>query len=176
MRSVLRIVLAVLLGVGGGWLFKRFSDRKPSAEKPEVKAVAAKVQPVDQPEKSPEKAQDKRDQPIVVTGYIRRGSRINVQLSDGRTLIEDDPSLGKVTRASAIVDGKRLYLLKPQPRPVVDRTPPPKDADKPAEKLQETAVEEKSDWVTDKYGITRNIAPNRMAQSTVEGFLRSGSP
>lgn len=57
---------------------------------------------------------------VWVRGYVARGDRINVVLSDGRTLTERDGGLQTVHRASAIVDGELLYMAPIKERPRVN--------------------------------------------------------
>jgi len=51
-----------------------------------------------------------------VTGYVVRGSRINVTLSDGRTLTEEDGELVRVGRNFVdLKDGRRLWIRSSRP-------------------------------------------------------------
>jgi len=56
-------------------------------------------------------------EPVRVVGYVKRGSRINVVLSDGRTLNETDKGLQSVDRNGATVDGVKIWMQRPAPRP-----------------------------------------------------------
>jgi hypothetical protein len=48
---------------------------------------------------------------VWVTGYVVKGTRVNVSLSDGRTLTEEDGILAKVDRGGVtLVDGTRIPL------------------------------------------------------------------
>jgi hypothetical protein len=54
--------------------------------------------------------------PVWVAGWVVKGSRINVQLSDGRILTEEDGELAIVQRSGVTLkDGNRLYLLSRRP-------------------------------------------------------------
>lgn len=52
---------------------------------------------------------------VTVRGYVARNGRVNVILSDGRTLTEQDKSLERIQRNGAMVDGKKLYMMTPPP-------------------------------------------------------------
>lgn len=72
---------------------------------------------------------------VWVVGYAVRGRRLNVQLSDGRTLTEAD-DLKRVERNFAEMhDGTRYYLRRPEAKPV-EKVP----ASKTAEQLEAEKV------------------------------------
>jgi len=58
--------------------------------------------------------QKPHDEPKVlyVRGYVVKRDKINVVLSDGRVFTELDKELGPVARNSAMVDGKKLFMLE----------------------------------------------------------------
>lgn len=79
------------------------TDRKPIAVDQLSRDVeGAKVQP------------PPHQQQVWVDGYLVRGNRITLRLSDGRVLTEDDGEIVRVTRNFAMLrDGKKIYLRKP---------------------------------------------------------------
>lgn len=63
------------------------------------------------PSASSEQPNPPRQQPVWVRGYTVAAGRINVLLSDGRTLTEESGELLRVTRQFVeTVDGQRFYL------------------------------------------------------------------
>jgi len=53
------------------------------------------------------------ERPLYVSGYVQRNGKINVQLSDGRFLTENDPELMKVEKNCVwLSSGERLYMLQ----------------------------------------------------------------
>jgi len=60
---------------------------------------------------------------LSVRGYVVRGGRVNVVLSDGRTLTERDAEVSAIDRHSATVDGRKLYLVRPESRPPAPEMP-----------------------------------------------------
>lgn len=51
-------------------------------------------------------------EPIWVEGYVTSGGRINVILSDGRTLTETDPSLERIDRNGVVIDGQKIFMRR----------------------------------------------------------------
>lgn len=51
-------------------------------------------------------------------GYVRKGNRIDITMSDGSVLTETQPGLERVERNAIYLKGKLLYI---RPRPVQDR-------------------------------------------------------
>ncbi|MFT3869859.1 MAG: zonular occludens toxin domain-containing protein [Nibricoccus sp.] len=49
-------------------------------------------------------------QPVLVRGYLIRAGRVQVVLSDGRTVTDRDKELQRVDAAGTVVDGTRVYL------------------------------------------------------------------
>lgn len=75
----------------------------------------------------PYRSEPVTEKTVWMTGSVVRGRRINVTLSDGRTLTESD-DLGRVERNFAeLKDGTRFYLKRPESRIVerVDAKPAP---------------------------------------------------
>ena len=72
-----------------------------------VKGVPAPIEPIYRDDR-PERA-------FYVTGVVRRGRRVNVQLSDGRILTEEDPELrGSADlhrQAVLLATGQRLFIM-----------------------------------------------------------------
>jgi hypothetical protein len=90
-------------------------DVAPSpGEKP--KGVPAVIEPIYRDDR-PERA-------FYVTGVVRRGRRVNVQLSDGRILTEEDPELrGSADlhrQAVLLATGQRLFIMPGTPPPAPD--------------------------------------------------------
>jgi len=72
--------------------------------------------------------QPERENVLWMSGYIVKGNRVQVFLSDGRTLDQSDPSLGTLYKNSVMVDGKRIYRKPPynkkeDPRKLDKKTP-----------------------------------------------------
>jgi len=97
----------------------RDSSPDSSGEKP--KGVPAPIEPIYRDDR-PERA-------FYVTGVVRRGRRVNVQLSDGRILTEEDPELrGSADlhrQAVLLATGQRLFIMPAMPVPVSESTPAP---------------------------------------------------
>lgn len=63
------------------------------------------------------------DRPLFVTGYVQRNGKINVQLSDGRFLTENDAELLKVDKNCVwLSSGERLYMLQKRRFPIAENT------------------------------------------------------
>lgn len=58
-------------------------------------------------------------QDLWVRGYVVSGRKVNVHLSDGRILTEDDPELERVRRNGVVVSGQKLFM-----RPLADPAKP----------------------------------------------------
>jgi len=54
---------------------------------------------------------------VTVRGYVMRGARVNVILSDGRILTENDPELTMIGRNGVTVNGQKLFMARPDYRP-----------------------------------------------------------
>lgn len=62
------------------------------------------------------------EKPLFVSGYVSRNGRINVLLSDGRFLTENDPELVKVEKNCVwLSSGERLYLLQKRHIPQTEK-------------------------------------------------------
>lgn len=99
--------------------------------------------------------------PLWVRGYVARGKLVNVVLTDGRTLTEVDASLTRLDRASAVVDGRRVYMQQVESRGprVVEKAAEP-------EKVPEAVVvpePEDSAWRADPDGVRRLKKPDTLA-------------
>jgi hypothetical protein len=105
--------------------------------------------------------------PVWVAGWVVKGSRINVQLSDGRILTEEDGELASVQRSGVTLkDGKRLYLLSKRPLlpDAVQTLPPvPPEPVMPSPPAEQTPPPEPaSSWRLDADGVQRLVAPTRL--------------
>jgi len=78
---------------------------------------------------------------VTVRGYVVRGSKLNVVLSDGRTLTENDRELQSLDRSGAMVAGRKFWMARPADPP----------AAKP-EQAKPAAKEEKPSTVPDYKG------------------------
>lgn len=88
---------------------KTMTAKAPAKSAPAAKPAAPVLREVSRAESS-QALQTAAAAAVTVRGYVIRGGKINVQLSDGRTLTEGDKSLQQVDRASVVVDGQRLYF------------------------------------------------------------------
>jgi hypothetical protein len=115
-------------------------------------------------------------QPVFVSGVIYTRGQINVVLSDGRTLTEEDGELAKVTRSAVILrDGTKLYF-KPSlnkdtdERPVIAKSPSERDAGTSLARANPVpTTDPKSSWYTDAYGVQKLKEPEALA-TTAAGF------
>lgn len=111
--------------------------------------------------------------PVRVVGVVRTDSVVNVILSDGRTLIESDPELGHLSRNGVMVEGRKLFFVRPVDRPA----PAPVVAEKPAtpppppdpEPLSDPEPVTASTWSTGRPG--EGMRPGTFAPSS--SFVRS---
>lgn len=88
-----------------------------SAGSPAVEKVAAVVGEATRAEKAPSAAKA-RDVTapvpgVTVRGYVVRGGRVNVMLSDGRVLTEKDRELEAIERNHVVVSGQRIWMARP---------------------------------------------------------------
>jgi len=61
-------------------------------------------------------ADETPERPVWVTGWVTNGRKINVQLSDGRIMTEEDSELAKMARNAAhLRTGERLFLMARRP-------------------------------------------------------------
>jgi len=93
-----------------------------------------------------------------VTGFVRRGQRWTLSLSDGRTFSEDDPSVSLVGVNFAVVDGRKVYFRRQRVGqvPAVGAVPPADTS--PATQRQETPatpVVDEGAWVRGADGVAR---------------------
>lgn len=69
-------------------------------------------------------AEDQRPaKPLTVRGYVTRGDKVNVVLSDGRTLTEGDRELQEVQRNGATVGGRKIWMSEISEGRVVEKAP-----------------------------------------------------
>lgn len=129
MRSILRLLLSALLGVFFAWvttsIFSRGKAEKPqivdTRKNDEKLAIAdpQKTPPLktnDLPAPSPGQSQAPDRSQVNVRGYVVKGGKVNVLLSDGRTITERD-GLTRVSRNSVEIEGQTLWLAEAKDRP-----------------------------------------------------------
>lgn len=106
------------------------------------------------------------EKPIWVTGWVTDGRRINVQLSDGRVITEEDSELAKVSRnAVRLRTGQRLFIMGR--RPLVNEAGPvqPVAPDAPAAAQAEQSSREVSGaWRLDGDGVYRLVTPSSVGK------------
>jgi len=99
--------------------YKSYTEKKNSAlaqknAKDDSGAASLPKQVMNEKQPSKfERMEDNRENVLWVNGYIVRGTRVQVFLSDGRTLDEHDPALGNVHKNHVFVDGKKIYRRPP---------------------------------------------------------------
>lgn len=133
MRTVLHTLLAALLGLAIATAYKSFTvEKKPGAgakgapvrKDTEVPSAAVPVVTDRKPIAAGQSvgldagaivsANQPPQQQVWVSGWVLRGERINVLLSDGRTLMEGDGILARVERTYIETkEGERFYLARP---------------------------------------------------------------
>jgi hypothetical protein len=67
-----------------------------------------------------------------VRGYVVKGRKVTLTLSDGRTITEQDPELESIRRNSVTLDGKKVYLVQAKDGPPKPPLPPKTDEVAPA--------------------------------------------
>jgi hypothetical protein len=181
MRSVLRVLFSALLGIGIALAADHFFPRQKAenrqivdtpkiAENPSI-ATPSKKEPLktnDLPVSSPgQMSRSDRDQ-ARIRGYVVKGGKVNVLLSDGRTLTERD-GLTRVSRNSVEIDGETFWLAdsKDKPAPSV---PPQSSApvDSTGEKpvgLPPAPKPPESSWETADDGVSRLKATETLAEA-----------
>jgi len=109
---------------------------------------------------------DRPERPLWVSGWLIRGHKVNVQLSDGRVLTEKDPEVAKIERnALHLSGGQRLFLRPAEARSgsVVEAVPPapaapgvvgPDGVERPAAAVAASA------WRLDSDGVQRLVGPS----------------
>jgi hypothetical protein len=96
-----------------------------------------------------------------VTGYIRRGQRWTLSLSDGRTFSEDDPAVSLVGVNFAVVDGRKVYFRRQRsgsaPAPAADPLPAPAADPLPVSPASApvVAASDEGAWVRGSDGVAR---------------------
>ena len=121
------VLLAV--GVAGIWWSSKFVPRlmeaglgvgqKTGSKLVKPMAPVAAVHPVEPPAgdfaeapapvSRPSKGQ-RPAEPLRVSGYVVRGAKVNVVLTDGRTFTEQDKELQRVARNSVTIDGQKYFM------------------------------------------------------------------
>jgi hypothetical protein len=153
MRFFLRLLLALALGVLGGYLGRIVIDGKKPAKAPQAAIPAAQKKPKDagevlatpQPGKGPATDEKKPDPPFP-TGWVMKGSRWIVTMSDGTirfqhtALPKQSDGISQITPSSVVLNGEKLFF-KPNPKPKL--TAPDGMAKKEGEDQQETPSEDR---------------------------------
>jgi len=107
-------------------------------------------------------------EPLRVCGYIVLGSRVNVILSDGRTLTELDPELKKIHRNAVFVGGEKLFMKQPKDKVLAPGAPPvvlPTAVNAAVvESLPPPPAAPASSWVTYSDGVSRLVAAPTLAK------------
>jgi len=127
--------------VGGSYI-----SGKGKSAADETKAALEKVPSVSAPAVAPAvpvaQAAPHVAAAVTVRGYVRRGNKVNVLLSDGRVLTENDAELSSIDRSGVIVAGKRLFMSRAESRPTPAPAKEPEKSDKgPAFVIPEYAGE-----------------------------------
>lgn len=202
MRFLLRFFLACVLGSLFGVIVRKVTTSKPvqSAPAPVAPAEVGKATPAslfkpgsddtllrkrDKEEGVPAPleplyADTRPATPLTVTGYLVRGRKINVQLSDGRVLTERDPELqaeGFRLERNALhfADGRRLFLLG-RPRESVSMegviesipSPEPSQGDT-VSAYPPPPAESSSSWQMHSDGVLR-LTPSAQAAMRARGL------
>jgi Zonular occludens toxin (Zot) len=108
------------------------------------------------------------ERPLYVTGYVAKGSRINVQLSDGRVITEKDAELARVERnAVHLVSGQRLFVMARLES--VDESSTAKPAEVPAANASTVAPRDNvgqavGAWRQDPDGVYRLVNPGSIGK------------
>jgi hypothetical protein len=175
MRFFLRLLLALVLGVLGGYLGRKVIDGKKPAKAPQAAIPAAQKKPKEageglatpQPGKGLTTDEKKPDPPFP-TGWVMKGSRWIVTMSDGTirfqhtALPKQSDGISQITPSSVVLNGEKLFF-KPNPKqkPVSgDRTPQKNGEDQeetPAVQGETQEVKpEISGWVRGADGVLRS--------------------
>lgn len=116
-------------------------------------------------------AQTNITQPVTLVGYVAKGSKVNVVLSDGRTYTEKDAELGILERNSVYVSGKKYFLERPRytpPPPAgsgVESTPVSRDVATPGEAIAEwQALQAPGTEKTQSPELTKTYLPSPSKQ------------
>lgn len=96
-----------------------------------------------------------REEPPHPVGYVVKGSKINVVMSDGKVYTEADKELERVERNSVTISGQKLFFraakraVNEAPQPIV--TPAAPEIEKPAPRSGAS----QSSWYVDADGVSR---------------------
>lgn len=106
-KRVFSLVLAAAFGVGCGLVVRKYTQPKPlpveAAPSPAVFASAAASQ--QKPASSVLPVEE-----VYPTGYVLRGTMLNVFMSDGTVRTERDSELSRVERNSITLGGKKMFF------------------------------------------------------------------
>lgn len=106
------------------------TSQQPRAQETTAKPVEAR-----EVEKAAQPTNPVFPEGLEIRGVVGKPGRVNVYLSDGSVLTENDVELGGVTRNSVVISGKK-YPIKPAPRTQPSNTivqpaaPPPQESDR----------------------------------------------
>lgn len=113
---------------------------------------------------------DRPERPLWVSGWLIRGNKLNVQISDGRVLTEKDPEVAKLERnALHLRGGQRLFMRPPEVRGSV--VGPPATAGASAapgvvgpDGIERPAASVASSWRMDEDGVQRLRNPSSIGK------------
>lgn len=175
MRFFFRLLLALTVGLAGGYLGRKVFDRRenPTPKVNPVTAPVAKPPPETPVEKPVKGTKDKEPEPPFPTGALVRDHRMIVTMSDGtiryqnRRFSENSDGISQISPSSVVLNGEKLFF-KPLPRPVVAVGSNPHGI-RQQEPQEETAqvAEDTSSWFTDKDGVQRIKPASEVAVRTM---------
>jgi hypothetical protein len=122
-------------------------------DRPEAASPLEPIYPDDTPEKA-----------VWVTGYVVRGARLNVQLSDGRVLTERDADLASVQRnAVRLRTGERIFLGGRPKVPGPVQSPPVQPAQSGDIVVSTVSLDDPaSSWQVGPDGVSRLRNPSKI--------------
>jgi len=170
MRFFFRVLVVVLLGVGLGTCSRMLLARHEakasvaaSYSKPAPPAKTDSLLPTLPVALAPG-AKVKAPEPVRVSGYVVLGRRVNVVLSDGRTLTELDPELKKIHRNAVFVGEEKFFMKQPKDKELAPAAPPasltPPAVNAPVvDSRPSPPAASASSWVTYSDGVSRLVDP-----------------
>lgn len=181
MRSILLLVLSAILGVGVAAIAARFGpgrvqktqivDTREKGRKASTiadvshNALQPNVANLPAPGVSPGQTAPE----IRVRGYVVRGGRVNVLLSDGRLLTERD-DIEDLTRNGVFYEGKKLYMVTPRERALSPQISTPAHevpaAAPSAPPIAQTSTDSVASWRTDADGVQRLTQKEELGKSS----------
>lgn len=135
---------------------------KPAVQSPSREVKPAEPEKVTQANGSPESAP-----PLWVVGFLIRGDKVQVALSDGRTLVEGEPGLSRVDRAGVIYNGKRIFMrpVQPSEKAVQAQNQQPATI---ANSAIATGPKSRGSWRLDEDGVERLIERDELPSVMVK--------